>query len=221
MISHIQVTITFDLNNPLNGKYYKTTRTATISVKERNFDTNAVDLKITNTDGTMPSVSGWSISSQAGESDDAINTCRVEFSADGDYNMTMQCKDQAGNESNTVKVDEFTIDKTIPVISVSYDNNSAATSGYYNANRTATITIKEHNFNAAEVNSQITAALQEVVFPHRALEAGVTVEILIPQVLHSQMMEIIPLILTIQTLPEMQQQIIHRTVSLWIRQNRK
>lgn len=159
-ITHPEVTITFDLNNPLNGKYYKTTRTATISVKERNFDTNAVDLKITNTDGTMPSVSGWSISSQAGESDDAINTCRVEFSADGDYNMTMQCKDQAGNESNTVKVDEFTIDKTIPVISVSYDNNSAATSGYYNANRTATITIKEHNFNAAEVNSQITAALQ-------------------------------------------------------------
>lgn len=159
-ITHPEVTITFDLNNPLNGKYYKTTRTATISVKERNFDTNAVDLKITNTDGTMPSVSGWSISSQAGESDDAINTCRVEFSADGDYNMTIQCKDQAGNESNTVKVDEFTIDKTIPVISVSYDNNSAATSGYYNANRTATITIKEHNFNAAEVNSQITAALQ-------------------------------------------------------------
>ena len=159
-ITHPEVTITFDLNNPLNGKYYKTTITATISVKERNFDTNAVDLKITNTDGTMPSVSGWSISSQAGESDDAINTCRVEFSADGDYNMTMQCKDQAGNESNTVKVDEFTIDKTIPVISVSYDNNSAATPGYYNANRTATITIKEHNFNAAEVNSQITAALQ-------------------------------------------------------------
>ena len=159
-ITHPEVTITFDLNNPLNGKYYKTTRTATISVKERNFDTNAVNLKITNTDGTMPSVSGWSISSQAGESDDAINTCRVEFSADGDYNMTMQCKDQAGNESNTVKVDEFTIDKTIPVISVSYDNNSAATPGYYNANRTATITIKEHNFNAAEVNSQITAALQ-------------------------------------------------------------
>lgn len=159
-ITHPEVTITFDLNNPLNGKYYKTTRTATISVKERNFDTNAVDLKITNTDGTMPSVSGWSISSQAGESDDAINTCRVEFSADGDYNMTMQCKDKAGNESNMVKVDEFTIDKTVPVISVSYDNNSAATPGYYNANRTATITIKEHNFNAAEVNSQITAALQ-------------------------------------------------------------
>ena len=97
-ITHPEVTITFDLNNPLNGKYYKTTRTATISVKERNFDTNAVDLKITNTDGTMPSVSGWSISSQAGESDDAINTCRVEVWADGDLNMTMQCKDPAGNE---------------------------------------------------------------------------------------------------------------------------
>lgn len=169
----------------------------------------------------MPSVSGWSISSQAGESDDAINTCRVEFSADGDYNMTMQCKDQAGNESNTVKVDEFTIDKTIPVISVSYDNNSAATPGYYNANRTATITIKEHNFNAAEVNSQITAALQGSGISAPGVGGWSNSGDTHTQVLHSQMMEIIPSILTIQTLPEMQQQIIHRTVSLWIRQNRK
>ncbi|CUN54632.1 Protein of uncharacterised function (DUF3607) [[Ruminococcus] torques] len=43
---------------------------------------------------------------------------------------------------------------------MSYDNNSAATPGYFNANRTATVTVNEHNFNAAEVNAQITAALQ-------------------------------------------------------------
>lgn len=159
-ITNPEVTITFDLNNPLNGKYYKDTRTATISVKERNFDQNAVNLTITNTDGTMPSVSGWSISPQAGESDEAINTCTVTFSADGDYNMSMQCTDKAGNGSNTATIEEFTVDKTVPTISVSYDNNNAATAGYYNANRTATISITEHNFNAAEVNAKITAALQ-------------------------------------------------------------
>ena len=38
---------------------------------------------------------------------------------------------------------------------MSYDNNSAATPGYFNANRTATVTVNEHNFNAAEVNAQI------------------------------------------------------------------
>lgn len=159
-ITNPEVTITFDLNNPLNGKYYKDTRTATISVKERNFDQNAVNLKITNTDGTMPLISGWSISPQAGESDEAINTCTVTFAADGDYNMSMQCTDKAGNDSNTARIEEFTVDKTVPTISVSYDNNNAATAGYYNANRTATISITEHNFNAAEVNAKITAALQ-------------------------------------------------------------
>ena len=159
-ITRPEVTVTFDQNNPLNGKYYNMTRTATIAVKERNFDPDAAELKITNTDGTMPAVSGWNISSQAGESDEAVNTCTVTFSADGDYNMSMFCKDLAGNDSNTMTVDEFTIDQTIPTIAVSYDNNNAATPGYYNAKRTATVTVTEHNFNAAEVNAQITAALQ-------------------------------------------------------------
>lgn len=64
------------------------------------------------------------------------------------------------NASSYNRVDDFTIDRTVPTIQVSYDNNSAATPGYFNANRTATVTVNEHNFNAAEVNAQITAALQ-------------------------------------------------------------
>lgn len=155
-----EVTITFDLNNPSNGKYYNATRTATISVKERNFDVNAVNLTITNTDGTMPAVSGWSISPQAGVSDDAVNTCTVTFAADGDYTMAMSCTDKAGNDSNRVEVSEFTIDKTVPTINVSFDNNNVSNGRYYNAPRTATITVNEHNFNGSEVQTAISASLQ-------------------------------------------------------------
>ncbi len=154
------IQVTYDLNNPLNGKYYKDIRTATVVVTERNFDESAVRFNITNTDGTQPSIGGWSHSADSLVSDHATHTCQVTFAADGDYTFTLNTTDLAGNDSNYTQVDEFTIDRTIPTIQVSYDNNSAETPGYYNANRTATITVNEHNFNAAEVNTQITAALQ-------------------------------------------------------------
>lgn len=113
-----------------------------------------------NTDGTQPAISGWTHSANAGVSDDATHTCQVTFAADGDYTFTLETTDLAGNASSYNRVDDFTIDRTVPTIQVSYDNNSAATPGYFNANRTATVTVNEHNFNAAEVNAQITAALQ-------------------------------------------------------------
>ena len=64
----------------------------------------------------------------------------------------------AGNKSNTKTQEEFTVDKTNPVINVSYDNNSAQNGNYYKAARTATITINEHNFNASDVQVAATAS---------------------------------------------------------------
>lgn len=159
-ITEPTIQVTYDLNSPLNDRYYNATRTATVVVTERNFDESAVRFDITNTDGTQPSISGWSHSSDSGVSDSATHTCRVTFSADGDYTFTLNTTDLAGNDSNYTRVDEFTIDQTDPTIQVSYDNNNDAVAGYYNAERTATITINEHNFNASEVNAQITARLQ-------------------------------------------------------------
>lgn len=154
------IQVTYDLNSPLNERYYNATRTATVTVTERNFDESAVRFNITNTDGTMPSISGWSHSADSGVSDNATHTCYVTFAADGDYTLTLNTTDLAGNDSHYTQVDDFTIDQTDPTIQVSYDNNSDAENGYFNAERTATITVNEHNFNAAEVNAAITARLQ-------------------------------------------------------------
>ena len=158
-ITNPVATITFDNNNPSNGKYYNATRTATITVKDRNFNPDEVSLSIVNTHGTPASVSGWNVD-RSGTSDENINTCTVTFAEDGDYTMSFNCTDLAGNKSNTVNVDEFTIDKTAPKINVSFDNNNVANGRYYNAPRTATITVEEHNFNAAEVQTAINASLQ-------------------------------------------------------------
>ncbi len=159
-VTEPRISVTWDLNDPLNGRYYKDTRTATVTVTDRNFDPDQVRFDITNTDGTSASIGGWSSSSNIGVSDEATTTCRVSFPADGDYTFTLGCTDLAGNSTEYGQTDEFTIDKTVPEIEVSYDNNSAANGEYYNEERTATIRIHEHNFNASDVQAAITASLE-------------------------------------------------------------
>ena len=153
------ISVSFDNNSPQNGKYYRTTRTATVTVTERNFDPDNVQIRVTNTDGVQPQITGWSHSANSGESDSATHTANIIFSADGDYNFTVDCTDLALNRaSNPYTSEEFTIDKTVPRISVSYNNNSSQNGSYYKAERTATVTIMEHNFNASGVELRTTAS---------------------------------------------------------------
>ena len=151
------IEITYDNNDPQNGKYFNNIRTATVRVIERNFDPSKVSIGLTST-GAVPQISGWNVSSQKGESDSAVNTATITFSADADYTLTASCTDMAGNRSDYGKVDTFTIDRTAPVISVAYDNNNASNEHYYKSGRKATVTVKEHNFNASAFTAAIRAS---------------------------------------------------------------
>ena len=144
-------TFSFDQSDVHNGKYYNNDKTLTITVDERNFD-ESYQPQVTSTAGGGYSISGWSHNGE-------IHTATVAFSGDSDYTVTYECFDLAGNKSNTEKLDEFTVDKTKPVIQVSYDNNSALNNNYYKEARTATITITEHNFSPGEVTVTTTAQL--------------------------------------------------------------
>lgn len=144
-------TFSFDQSDVHNGKYYNNDKTLTITVDERNFD-ESYQPQVTSTAGFGYSISGWSHNGE-------IHTATVAFSGDSDYTVTYECFDLAGNKSNTEKLDEFTVDKTKPVIQVSYDNNSALNNNYYKEARTATITITEHNFSPGEVTVTTTAQL--------------------------------------------------------------
>lgn len=59
--------------------------------------------------------------------------------------------------ANSLAPTKFTIDTTVPVISVAYDNNSASNGNYYNNKRTATVTITEHNFDTSRIALSMTA----------------------------------------------------------------
>lgn len=158
------INIEYDKNAADSGTFFRESRRATITVKERNLDPAAVQVSIKNTDGTIPTISKWSKTDGNGNMDNTQWEATIEYIAEGDYTFAIACTDQAGNPNEpvhyadgTVAPTAFTIDKTRPTISVTYDNNSALNGNYYNANRTATVVVTEHNFDASRVNITLRA----------------------------------------------------------------
>jgi len=89
------------------------------------------------------------VSSFSGSGSSFYNT--VSFAEDGHYTIEASLTDPAKN-SASISFGEFTIDTTAPVIeSITFDNNNARNDKYYNAGRTATITVVEHNFDPSLV----------------------------------------------------------------------
>ncbi len=135
--------------------YFNSTRSASIYITERNFSSGGVSCRITNTDGSSPSINGWSVS---GNGDSTVYTGSVTYSGDGDYTFDISFTDMAGNRCTNISYGsssaprEFTIDRTNPTISVDYeDMDTADKGGYFNASRKAYITINEHNFSPENV----------------------------------------------------------------------
>lgn len=161
-----KIDVSYNNNAADSNSFFKADRTATVVVTERNFDPKDVKVTITNTDGVIPSLSEWKQTSEGtGNQDDATWAATITYSADGDYTFDVTYTDLATNLMSGVSYGEsvaptsFTIDKTLPTISVSYSNNEAANGKYFKAPRTATVTINEHNFDVNRVTFTRTATL--------------------------------------------------------------
>ncbi|MCC8164084.1 MAG: hypothetical protein LIO86_13200, partial [Lachnospiraceae bacterium] len=140
------IEVTYDNNDAENEKYFKEARIATIVVTERNFDSDLINIS---TESRV--FSGWDY--EAGSSangDDDTWTATIAYNVDGDYTLTVSGEDLLGHEAdvtyNGVAPQEFTIDMTAPTIELTFDNNNVANGKYYNASRTATLTVTDVNF---------------------------------------------------------------------------
>lgn len=152
-----EVEITYDLNEPSNEKYYKETRTATVRVTDRSFDPDQVEF-IMESSGPQPVIGEWAHiagggceNEPTGHVDHCVYEAKLVYEQDGDYSLGFRCTDKAGNESEQVMTDPFTVDQTLPEMTVNYDNNDVRNDHYYNAKRIGTIQITEHNFNPEDV----------------------------------------------------------------------
>ena len=139
--------------------YYKADRTATVTVTERNFDESLVEAAIMRNGGRYTTIGGWTHNNNAADPDKSTHVSKIVYNTDGDFTFDIAVKDKAMNSADKFTQQKFTVDKTAPVIDVSFDNNSAKNGNYYKADRTATIKITEHNFNSGSqyVNIPVTA----------------------------------------------------------------
>lgn len=162
------IEISYDNNDAENEKYFKADRTATVVVTERNFDESKIDI-VTESN----SISGWSYSAGAAANGDEDKwTCTVSYNVDGVYTLNISGADQLGINAASVTYDgvapqSFVIDKTAPVVDVTFDNNDVRNGKYYNQSRTATVSVTDVNFNgvnAIDVSAAVGGAAPAVSF---------------------------------------------------------
>ena len=93
----------------------------------------------------------------------------TDHSKDGDYIFSVEYKDRSNNQMNTYTSTTKVIDTTKPVIEVKYANESPVNTmtdvenhqrKYFSSTQTATITVKEHNFN--EATAKYTVVTKDV-----------------------------------------------------------
>ena len=162
------VTAAFDNNNvqrEANGRgYYNANRTFTVSVTDpffsyvQRYDSDQVIATLED-GGETTTITPGMLTRSNGDT----WTYSYTFGAKGDAD----CKVSAVNYQNlagtpaasTFSGDTFTIDKTAPKLNVSWNTEAAQNGKYYNAARTATITVEEHNFdpNLFKIEAPVSA----------------------------------------------------------------
>lgn len=144
-----------------NGKYYNVNRTLTVTIHAPFFEYTQAYLSgdvfatVTKNGGSYRTLTPSDFKSQG--NDTWVAT--VDFTEDGDYEVSnVNVQDILGRGS-TADGESFTIDKTAPKLNVSWNTEAAQNGKYYNAARTATITVEEHNFdpNLFKIEAPVSA----------------------------------------------------------------
>ena len=142
-----------------NGMYYDKDQSVNLSIVEHNFDPNDAKVLV---NGEEQKVS-WS--GQEGNGD--VHTATVNLTKDGDYTVSLEYSDLAGNPGTYTPDQHFIIDKTKPVITNNFadfktgtaDDISGSTELYLNNqdDRKAAfeVNVKDKNFNEEDLNIRV------------------------------------------------------------------
>ena len=118
-----------------------------VSVRERNFDTEKLTVRAP---GAVPGE--WKKSPSG---DPEKWTMELQFPMDGAYTLDVTGTDALGNTASVSYTGEapqaFTIDRTPPLIEVTWDNTDARNGRYYNAVRLATVRVTDLSFDDSYV----------------------------------------------------------------------
>lgn len=144
------ISVSYD-NNAGNANYYSEARTATIEINDKNFNPATTQVDVTaSLEGNGISVPQPSAFTQNGD----VWTASVNFSADGDYSLHVTSTDQAGNEAEEYALEEFTVDTTVPEVTISGVEDHSANQGTV----APTIQCSDINMNTDSISVTLTGA---------------------------------------------------------------
>lgn len=139
-------------------KYFSSTQTATITVKEHNFNEATAKYTVVTKDvsGNEINASGlYSVSAWTKNGDDNILT--ITYPGDANYTFDIECTDLATLKADDYATEYFTVDTSKPTdLNVTYSNSildtilNTVTFGFYNSKATVTITATD---NISGINS--------------------------------------------------------------------
>lgn len=147
-----QIRVSYDRNDPANGYFFREARQAEIRVLERNFAPglfeSGLQAKLDGTDIEMPQIIWYR------GTDPQLHTGRIVFERDGDYSLSIQDVDLAGNSSTQTDYGDskapqaFTIDRTIeqPAIDGAADRTS------YRGDLSLQVTFKDRHYDGGQIS---------------------------------------------------------------------
>ena len=145
-----EITVRFDNNSVMNVRYFNKPRTASVLVRDRNVDSSRIHIQ---TQASHPG--GFRNIRHTGNGENDLWEHDIAYSKDGDYTLAVSGTDALGNPAvvhfEGAAPRDFTIDRTAPEISISFDIREGYHGGrYFNRARTAVVSIREHNFRESE-----------------------------------------------------------------------
>nr|MDE5966569.1 Ig-like domain repeat protein [Lachnospiraceae bacterium] len=156
-----QILVSFDNNNSRNEKYYNQNRTATLTINELNYSSKNTKVTLTKDGITQDITTAFHTDGAVHTMEDGAKykeyTMPLRFEEDGEYTFRVETIDLAGNKGVYVQEQSFIIDKTMPVMELTYDNNSSYEENYYSRGRTATLTVTERNFQPSDIQVNVNA----------------------------------------------------------------
>lgn len=159
-----ELQVFYDNNDVHHGSYYNKSRTATFVVTMPTFEFlqkyRGDRPVITICEGDKNAGYGNCIQFTANDFRERPDlgqdkwAATFTFSDDADYKVLGTVTSLAGY-SASIPDEAFTIDKTPPVLTVDFDNNNVKNGKYYNAERTATVSIAERNFDPSLIKLKV------------------------------------------------------------------
>ena len=150
------INIEYDKNAADSGIFFRESRRANVTVKERNFDDSLVNITLRATDDgadiALPTVSGWTSSGDR-------HTATIAYQRDGLYTFDIDVTDKAGNTSADFTEQTFYVDTTAPTLEITGVADRSANNG----DIIPVVSYSDTNYDDAQVSITLTGAMRKGV----------------------------------------------------------